>query len=361
MKKDKNGYYRHTFTFDGKRYSVSAKSQKDLWSKVALKQAALKTGQLTHNGNMLVKIWLSEYLKLYKKNKITPAAYNDLCSYVKNHITPYVGHLRLKDVKPVDLQNALNHLQGKSLSLTAKVSNILKNAFRTAMKNKMILDNPAEYLVLPSVTQGTHRPITNTERKYILRLCETHRAGLWILIMLYCGLRPVECRNLTYDCIDYENRCMSVQSAKNKYGVRKVPIPPHLLSRLLSEPNQTGFVLTRPCKGGQHTKASMLQMWESFKRELDISMGAQVVRVQGSKKIEKSVVADDLTPYCLRHTYGTDLQTAGVPINIAKEFMGHENLETTSKIYTHLSEEAFEESSRKISKLQKNNILYFAG
>ena len=59
----------------------------------------------------------------------------------------------------------------------------------------------------------------------------------------------------------------------------------------------------------------------SFIHAPDIDMRSETYR--GSIIPETSVVARDLTPYCLRHTYATDLQTAGVPINIAKEFLGH--------------------------------------
>ena len=55
----------------------------------------------------------------------------------------------------------------------------------------------------------------------------------------------------------------------------------------------------------------MLKFWTLyFKRELEIHMGAEVYRNQ----IIQSVVAPDLVPYCLRHTYCTDLQRAGVPL-----------------------------------------------
>ena len=60
-------------------------------------------------------------------------------------------------------------------------------------------------------------------------------------------------------------------------------------------------------------------------------MGAKTERNQ----IVESVVAPDLTPYCLRHTFCTDLQKAGVPINVAKELMGHSDIQTTANIYTH--------------------------
>jgi hypothetical protein len=50
-------------------------------------------------------------------------------------------------------------------------------------------------------------------------------------------------------------------------------------------------------------------------------------------------IAPDLVCYCLRHTYCTDLQKAGVPINVAKYLMGHANISTTSEIYTHSGNE----------------------
>lgn len=60
-------------------------------------------------------------------------------------------------------------------------------------------------------------------------------------------------------------------------------------------------------------------------------MGAELYRNQ----IIQSVVAPDLTPYCLRHTFCTDLQRAGVTLNVAKELMGHSDISTTANIYTH--------------------------
>ena len=107
-----------------------------------------------------------------------------------------------------------------------------------------------------------------------------------------------------------------------------------------------GYLFTQPTTGKPHTETSMKQMWRSFKQALDLDMGAQMVR--GAIDPATSVVADDLTPYCLRHTYATDLQSAGVPINVAKDFLGHKSITMTSHIYTHLSDEAFTNASLKV-------------
>ena len=60
-------------------------------------------------------------------------------------------------------------------------------------------------------------------------------------------------------------------------------------------------------------------------------------------------IADDLVPYCLRHTYGTDLQDAGVPINVAKYLMGHSDISVTANIDTHTTDEAIADAAEKIN------------
>ena len=94
----------------------------------------------------------------------------------------------------------------------------------------------------------------------------------------------------------------------------------------------------------------MKQMWRSFKQALDLDMGAQMAI--SAIDPETSVVADDLTPYCLRHTYATDLQSAGVPLNVAKDLLGHQSIAMTSQTYTHLSVDAFAEASLKVINFQ---------
>ncbi len=68
--------------------------------------------------------------------------------------------------------------------------------------------------------------------------------------------------------------------------------------------------------------------------------------------------ADDLCPYCLRHTYGTDLQDAGVPINVAKYLMGHSDITTTANIYTDTTDDSIESAREKINnKLCMSNCM----
>ena len=112
------------------------------------------------------------------------------------------------------------------------------------------------------------------------------------------------------------------------------------------EEKSSGYLFTQPTTGTPHTETSIKQMWRSFKQARNLDMGAEVVH--GAIDPETSVGADDLTPYCLWHTYATDLQSAGVPLNVAKDFLEHKSIAMTSHIYTHLSDEAFTNASLKV-------------
>lgn len=202
-------------------------------------------------------------------------------------------------------------------------------------------------MVPPTAVKRKRRSITPEERAAILDLAETHRAGLWVKTILYCGLRPCETRALDWRHIDAENALIHVEKSmkartktigapKTEAGVRSIPIPAPFLAELKTaagEPDDPVF--RQPTTGRRHTETSMRGMWNNFARELDISLGAKLLR----NKIVESKIAPDLVAYCLRHTYCTDLQAAGVPLNVAKYLMGHSDIAVTANIYTHTTDE----------------------
>ena len=56
-----------------------------------------------------------------------------------------------------------------------------------------------------------------------------------------------------------------------------------------------------------------------------------------------------VTPHVLRHTFCTKLARAGIPVKELQYLMGHSDVGTTLKIYTHLDYEAAEKSFQKYS------------
>lgn len=277
---------------------------------------------------------------------------------------PTLRGMKLDEVVLSDLDAIIVGMAagGYSVSAMRKVCLIIKQIFRRAKADKLIEDDPSEGLKVPSaqvrtVREDGHRSITESERELFLKVAETNRGGTFIYIMLYSGMRTNEVAALRWEDVDLDERIIHVRHAvkdaekgdkrigapKSVAGLRDIPIPEPLYARLISEKDKQGFVVTNTQRG-MYTASSIQTMWQSFKRQMDIAAGAETFRNQ----IVESKIADDLTLYCLRHTYCTDLARAGVPLVVAKKLMGHEKIEMTSRIYTHITDDLLDSAAAKI-------------
>ena len=120
---------RKTFTFDGKRYDMTAPTEEELHTKIALKKRDLEQGRVVVSQNMLVKDWTDQWLETYKVNAITDVTYTGYRSRIHKHITPAVGGMKIKDVRPIHLQRIMNNLNGYSKDFISKVEYTLDQIF----------------------------------------------------------------------------------------------------------------------------------------------------------------------------------------------------------------------------------------
>lgn len=161
-------------------------------------------------------------------------------------------------------------------------------------------------------------------------------------MILYSGLRPGEAAALQWKDIDFdkneihvykavESGTNTIKTPKTVAGIRDIPMRKELRRVLWQEHGEPFSLLFPTRKGTIRGPSGIWKLWSSFAKELDLHMGAE----EQDGKIVHHAIAPDLTLYCLRHTFCTDLQRAGVAINIAKELMGHSSIAVTADIYTH--------------------------
>ena len=320
-----------TFTHEGKRYYIRGKTEKDAIQKMARKQMELEQGLIAYDSKMLARDWAKEVLKTYKADLSERALY-DTEKRIEKHILEEIGNLPIGKVKPIHCQRLINGKTGYSKEYINKISQDLKFIFTKAKENKLISENPAEFIVKPKGHRTARRSITDQERYHLLKVCEDDRF-LPFLFMLYCGCRPSEALNIEYR--DIENRSglllLHIRGTKTDNSDRYVPLPSELAGRIPAGENPFTLVsLTQ--KGRRHTQSSYKALTRALKRQMNISMGCRVYRNQ---LIPPYPLADDFVPYCLRHTYCTDLQKAGVDVRSAQKLMGHADISTTANIYTH--------------------------
>lgn len=349
-------YVVRTFMFEGERKYARGKTEEEAILNRELMKRDLEAGRRGISQNMSVSAWAKEWLEVYKKPNVNTKHYKDITAVVNNFIDPAIGTMQIKNVRPVHLQKILSKTADYSDSYVSKIYDIVKQIFREAYLNNLTLKDPAEGLKKPSGKgKQQRRAITQLERNLTLKVAETYRGGTFVLLMLYCGLRPGEVAALTWANVDLSNNVIHVRQAlksdgtvslpKTSAGYRDVPLPKILAERLRNE-TRTSMLVCPNSEGGRYTSSSMQRMFRVYKNEMNKAAGCKTFRGQ---VLPPFAVGDDLTLYCYRHTYGTDLQAAGVPINVAKELMGHENISVTAQIYTHKSDVAFQNAASLIN------------
>lgn len=356
-------YVRKTFVYEGHQYEVTGKTDAEAYEKIGKKKAALVRGEVGISGNMTVKAWATEFVAAYITPRIRPMGSINKAAgtltkkssemytqKIDGYILPAIGGLRLKEVTATHLQKILNSQSGKSFSHVNKLLNVMQQLFHRAYRERLVLFDPAEDLSMPYVERRTRRSLTELELKAFHAVSATHKHGLWAEFHLRFGVREGEVPPLQVMDLDFATHRLHVYQAvesgsgaikdpKTKAGSRYIPIP------LDFEPQLKHYVTGRgpfeylfPSENdGMMTQSGITRRWRSFKRSMDIELGAKVDE-HGKIRAETSTIAQDLTLHCLRHTYCTDLGARGIDASIGRFATGHADVATLSNIYTHTND-----------------------
>ena len=334
-----------SFTFDGKRYKVRGDSEKDVIIKMANKIRDLEEGKVVVSNTMKVREWAAKAVETYKTNQaeITQKKYIQRMNHC---ILEHIGDMQLKQVKPLHCQNVLNLQAGNSKRQINEVHQTLNFIFKTAVSNELILKNPAEKITKPAGTKTCRRSITDNERYYLLKVCESDDRFVLFLLMLYCGCRPSEaCEAKGMDVKVLEGQpVLHVRGTKTEKSDRFVPIPNALYQKIKTTP-KFGYIAPNQA-GKKHDASSYRRITKSLYREMNITMGCRVYRNQ---LIPPLPLAEDFVPYDLRHTYCTDLQKKKVDLRTAQYLMGHSDISLTANIYTHADNSTILEAAKLIN------------
>ena len=341
-------YISLSFTYEGKRYRVRGKTQAEAEKKKIDKLVELKTtppssekSNVVYSPNTLVDDWVKISFDTYKKGKDTRSRY-------KNYVQPAIGRLPISKVTAIQCQTILNQAEGKSFSLVDKLRQEISFIFETAVDNDLIQKNPAKRLILPDNEKRSHRSITDQEREYIYKVYKEDPQFIYFIIMLKCGCRPGEVAELIGKDINTEDKSLHIRGTKTARADRTVGIPDDLFVVIKDTPPFDPIVHNRD--GRKYNKDSYKRLSKSFKRALNLAMGCRTYR---NELIPPFPLAEDFEPYCLRHTFCTDLCKAGVDVRTAQKLMGHANISITAEIYTHVDQDQILDARDKLENYYK--------
>lgn len=340
--------YRKSFTYKGKRYEVRAQTEEELYIKKIKKIEILEQQTIIYDSKISVDIWAKKVFETYKQGT---SGYADTLKRYDKYISPVIGPKSIGSVRDIECQAIMNNCAGMSFSHCCKLKQELKFIFKKAVSNQLIPFNPAADLQMPQNNRGKRRSITETERRHLLNVYKDNPQYVLFIIMLKCGCRPEEAINLIGRDIDHNERLLHIRGTKTENSDRYVPIPEDVYCVISSiKPFEPICV---NCDGKKHSKSSYKRLYAHLKRDMNIDMGCKIYR---SALVPPLPLADDFVPYCLRHTYCTDLCKAGVDVRTAQKLMGHANISVTADIYTHVDIEDIKNARELIEMYNSVNI-----
>lgn len=350
MKKRADNRYCKKITINGKPKFVYGQTKQELADKIDELKLLYALGATNIDKKITVEEWAEKWWKAVKEGKTGIKSQGNYISALNNYIFPAIGTMKLTNVKAIHIQNLINDMgrKGKSKSLQHKVLLALNGIFVYAMRNGLIVSNPAQFVDLYEVPVKKRQALTPAQTKALLEVCQGLRAELAVHLALFCGLRRGEIVALKWQDINEEHRVLVIinavefvhnkpqeKSTKTKAGNRIIPIPPHLFEMLqTASKTKKSLYVVPSAKGLQLSETAAKRLLEPVQRRLDFPVSYHI----------------------LRHTYATNLDKLGISPKSCQYLMGHSTITVTKNIYTHIQDEHLYVAAKQIENLYQASV-----
>lgn len=344
MKQRADGRYRIKVTLPSGElkyvYGYTQKEVKDARDNLMLQYAL---GATNIDKKITMQQWSEKWWETAKEGKTGASSQRTYVSSMNNYIFPAMGGSKLVDIKPIHVQNLINSMGSakRSKSLQKKVLITLNAIFIYAMRNGLIVSNPAQFAEVYEVPVKTREALTTTQTKELLKICHGLRAELAVHLALFCGLRRGEIVALKWTDIDEINHALVITKAveyihnqpqekepKTKAGERVIPVPVHLWDMLKTTAKKSIYIVPS-VKGKQLSEIGVRRLMEPVQRRVEFPV----------------------TLHQLRHTYATNLDRLGVSDKSCQYLLGHAEISTTKNIYTHFQNEHLDVAAKLIENI----------
>ena len=333
------------YTVNGKRFRKSLELEN---TKANYKRAEneilpmlkykLMNGELnTHNKKIpTVDEYMNFSFELHSGNRSKSTIYGHIKNYDK-YLKNDFGHKSLDKVKASEItlwQNKLQKEYKLSKSYILKIRGLLFTMFEDAIENEIIKINPVKKAKGLKQTEDTKvkrlelTPFKTDEINQILSVATNQDKNL-IATLFMTGLRIGECLGLTWDCIDFENRTITVKKQivngkikdilKTSNSKRIIPIIEALIPFLENQKILTGkensfIFLTKKTNKHYHSAGKIReQIW---------------IRTLNKANVEYRNL------HQTRGTFISTLISNGEDINYVSKIAGHENVNITLEKYS---------------------------
>lgn len=330
-KKRSDGLYQRqiTVTIDGKKKQKCfyAKTIPELNQKILNYQKEQEYVDNRIKFSTVADEWWGEHQKTL--------SYNTLHGYVKalSEANAVFGDIPIENISAMDINAYLLRLKAQKYGYKTVCTRfqIIRQIFAYAVLCGYTSINVALSVSIPRGLAQKHREMASDDD--IKRIRESN--SLMAKLALFTGCRRGELLALQYEDINREEGTIIISKSvyfvankpyikvpKTEAGKRIIPLL-QPLEQILPK-KKTGYILNQ--NGNLLTDKQARTLWDKTCQEIGVSC----------------------TLHQLRHAYATRLYDLEIDVKSAQQIMGHADIATTQKIYTHLSMERKKQTFEKL-------------
>lgn len=312
--------------------------------------------------------FMLDWLHNVIKSKVEETTWEGYEMVVTKHIIPYfksINDLLLQELQPIHLQKYYEtkhqdvQTTGKK-GLSAKTlrrhhANI-KSALDFAVRMNLIPFNPADRILLPKEEKYNASYYTVEQLEKLFEVCLGTPIESAVYIAAHYGLRRSEVIGLKWDCIDFEEKTISIKEVRVKIGKKVVVKKPKSESSQrtlpLMEKIEDYFLLLKKQQkknkllyGKDYVNSGLVCCWPD---------GSPMKTEYLNHKF-KDILAKNGLPHIrfhdLRHSTASYLIKHGVSLKEIQVWLGHSTLNITANTYTHIDMETKKDTAQRINNL----------
>jgi integrase len=307
-----------------------------------------------------------DYLEIMKP-KLRQQTLELYARYLRLHLRPKFGKMDVRDLTSREIEKHYASLQSTLSGITISQIHVLfKTCLTTARRWKWITENPMDEVSMPNKESKPINPKRKPQVKQVLTVdeverflasCDTLRKKTLWLFFAYTGARAQEVFGAKWKYIDFENRTFNVQEVLVRMkGVFKFDAPKTAKSRrLIPLPGDLIEMLKKHRVEQLEYRLKMGSKWidndlvfpthRGLPRRLS-NMPEMCGIIAKAAGITKSV-----TPHIFRHSFATLARRNGVDLDDIGKFLGHSNINITSRYYSHVDLNDKRKTSEVVSSL----------
>lgn len=335
---------------DGTRKYVRAKTKEELDRKVTMLKIELHAGV-----NIADTTTFAEFTQLwvdtYKRPHLRESGLTELLYTLNHHVVPYLGGYRMREIKPVHIQQMMASISGYAHRTQSKALSATRAIFAAAVDNNIVSRSPVP-LTLKAGGKKTEEkvPLTREQSARLLKAVEGTRAYVPVVLMLGLGLRREEALGLMWADVDFDRHVVHVrrtnifdgsggsvvsEDMKSAAARRDIPMPVWVEDALDKASRETRSLYVAPASNGRAmTEAAFYSVWRSVTSRTTLDPKLLGTPVPKHPDIIRTLNFR-VHPHLLRHTCITRWVEDGLRPKEVQYLAGHATPDLTMRVYAH--------------------------